>query len=78
MSLAEAALDQPEPRIPPAVAAEFDAMTRRLGIEVPAHLLRGVLLGYQGLTALAALLRAGEASVRAAEAAVRDTEASGA
>lgn len=67
MSLDEAALDQPQPGVPPAVVAEFEAMTRRLGIEVPAHLLNGVLLGHQGLAGLAALLRAAEASVRDAE-----------
>jgi hypothetical protein len=60
MSLDEAALDQPQPQLAPAVAAEFEAMTRRLGIEVPPHLLRGVLLGHQGLTGLAALLRNAE------------------
>ena len=59
MSLDKPALDQPEP-VPPAVVAEFEAMTRRLDIEVPPQLLRGVLLGHQGLTGLAALLRAAE------------------
>jgi hypothetical protein len=43
--------------VPPAVAAEFETMTRRLAIEVPPHLLRGVLLGYRGLRELAELLR---------------------
>lgn len=42
------------------VAAEFEASTRRLGIEVPAHLLGGVLLGHRSLTGLAALLREAE------------------
>ena len=47
----------PPPPVPPAVAAEFEAMTRRLAIEVPPQLLRGVLLGYQGLRSQAELLR---------------------
>ena len=59
MSLDKPALDQPPP-VPPAVVAEFEAMTRRLDIEVPPHLLRGVLLGHQGLTGLAVLLRNAE------------------
>jgi len=42
------------------VAAEFAASTRRLGIEVPPQLLRGVLLGHRSLTGLAALLREAE------------------
>jgi hypothetical protein len=37
--------------------AEFDAVTGRLGIEVPADLKGGVLRGYQGLRAMTALLR---------------------
>lgn len=59
MSLDKPALEQPQP-VPPAVVAEFEAMARRLDIEVPPHLLRGVLLGHQGLTGLAALLRNAE------------------
>ena len=42
------------------VAAEFEACTRRLGIEVPPQWLRGVLLGHRSLTGLAALLREAE------------------
>ncbi|HEX4728415.1 MAG TPA: hypothetical protein VH298_11505 [Jatrophihabitans sp.] len=42
------------------LAAEFEASTRRLGIEVPPQLLRGVLLGHRSLTGLAALLREAE------------------
>lgn len=45
------------------VAAEFVASTRRLGIEVPPQLLRGVLLGHRSLTGLAALLREAEAGL---------------
>jgi hypothetical protein len=45
------------------VAAEFEASTRRLGIEVPPQLLRGVLLGHRSLTGLAALLREAEAGL---------------
>lgn len=37
--------------------AEFDMCTARLGIEVPADLKGGVLRGYQGLRAMAELLR---------------------
>ncbi|MDN3025870.1 hypothetical protein [Streptomyces sp. S.PB5] len=37
--------------------AEFDACAARLGIEVPADLKGGVLRGYQGLRAMAELLR---------------------
>jgi hypothetical protein len=44
------------------VAGEFEAVTRRLGIEVPPQLLRGVLLGHRSLTGLAALLRAAESA----------------
>ena len=40
------------------LAAEFDALTRRAGIEVPADLKDGVLRGYRGLRGLTALLRA--------------------
>lgn len=40
------------------LAAEFDAITRRAGIEVPADLKDGVLYGYRGLRGLTALLRA--------------------
>jgi hypothetical protein len=36
---------------------EFDVCTARLGIEVPADLKGGVLRGYQGLRAMAELLR---------------------
>ncbi|MGK5546367.1 hypothetical protein ACSNOH_16785 [Streptomyces sp. URMC 127] len=41
-----------------AAEAEFDAMTGRLGIEVPADLKGGVLAGYRGLRDMTALLRA--------------------
>ncbi|MFK4102493.1 hypothetical protein ACI2L1_20900 [Streptomyces sp. NPDC019531] len=40
-----------------ATEAEFDMCTARLGIEVPADLKGGVLRGYQGLRAMAELLR---------------------
>ncbi|MFI2369942.1 hypothetical protein [Streptomyces sp. NPDC018833] len=40
-----------------ATEAEFDAFTARLGIDVPADLKGGVLRGYQGLRAMAELLR---------------------
>jgi hypothetical protein len=40
------------------LVAEFDALTRRAGIEVPADLKDGVLRGYRGLRGLTALLRA--------------------
>ncbi|MFJ9899900.1 hypothetical protein ACIQPR_41880 [Streptomyces sp. NPDC091280] len=40
--------------------AEFDVFTARLGIEIPADLKGGVLHGYQGLRALAELLRAAD------------------
>lgn len=48
------------PETDPAAAAEFEASARRLGIEVPPDLLRGVLLGHRSLTGLAALLRSAE------------------
>jgi hypothetical protein len=51
--------------VPPAVAAEFETMTRRLAIEVPPHLLRGVLLGYRGLRDLADLLRSAQSAASA-------------
>ncbi|MEV4923378.1 hypothetical protein [Streptomyces roseoverticillatus] len=40
-----------------AAEAEFDALTGRLGIDVPADLKGGVLAGYRGLRDMAALLR---------------------
>ncbi|MEU1480912.1 hypothetical protein [Streptomyces sp. NPDC005760] len=40
-----------------AAEAEFDVLTARLGIDVPADLKGGVLRGYQGLRAMAELLR---------------------
>ncbi|MFF7025585.1 hypothetical protein ACFY97_31805 [Streptomyces klenkii] len=40
-----------------AAEAEFDALTGRLGIEVPADLKGGVLAGYRGLRDMTALLR---------------------
>jgi len=51
------------------LAAEFDAITRRAGIEVPADLKGGVLYGYRGLRALTALLRADAESAAAGSAA---------
>jgi hypothetical protein len=61
----EAAVEEPSPPVPPAIAAEFETMTRRLGIEVPPHLLRGVLLGYRGLRDMAELLRTAESGLPA-------------
>ncbi|WP_378729918.1 hypothetical protein [Nocardia brasiliensis] len=40
-----------------AIEAEYDACTRRLGIEVPADLKGGILRGYRGLRDMAAALR---------------------
>ncbi|MET9413773.1 hypothetical protein ABZY03_06205 [Streptomyces klenkii] len=40
-----------------AAEAEFDALTGRLGIDVPADLKGGVLAGYRGLRDMTALLR---------------------
>jgi aspartyl-tRNA(Asn)/glutamyl-tRNA(Gln) amidotransferase subunit A len=59
----EPAVEEPSPPVPTAVAAEFETMTRRLGIEVPPHLLRGVLLGYRGLRDMAELLRTAESGL---------------
>lgn len=39
------------------IEAEFDAVTSRLGIAVPADLKDGVLRGYRGLRDMGALLR---------------------
>ncbi|MEV5380357.1 MULTISPECIES: hypothetical protein [Streptomyces] len=47
-----------------AAEAEFDALTGRLGIDVPADLKGGVLAGYQGLRDMAALLRSVETDHR--------------
>ncbi|MFF4060711.1 hypothetical protein ACFYZ8_26775 [Streptomyces sp. NPDC001668] len=44
-----------------AAEAEFDVLTARLGIDVPADLKGGVLRGYQGLRAMAELLRGADA-----------------
>jgi len=59
------------------LAAEFDAITRRAGIEVPADLKDGVLYGYRGLRGLTALLRA-DAESAAAESAAAESAAAAA
>ncbi|MGW2598628.1 hypothetical protein [Streptomyces klenkii] len=52
-----AAVANPAAAAESAAEAEFDALTGRLGIEVPADLKGGVLAGYRGLRDMTALLR---------------------
>ena len=76
-SRSEDAVEQPVARIPPAAELEFEAMTRRLGIEVPPDLLGGVLHGYRALRDMTALLH-GAGSAEPGDRAVEGTESSGA